>query len=195
MSCSQFDLNAYCFGELTEPDRRLVANHLKACQQCREELERLHVTRAALGTLRDQEPPRRIAFVSDKVFEPRGWQRLWNSGPRLAFVSAAMLSMAIIVHGLVRPAPVIAPTATDTAALETRLETELARRVQALMEKVTAESELRQARKTAELVAAAEKKFEQQRRADLLTVEENLQVLQKRYNVYRIASNRFGETR
>jgi hypothetical protein len=63
------------------------------------------------------------------------------------------------------------------------------------MEEVTAESKLRQARKTAELVAAAEKKFEQQRRADLLTVEENLQVLQKRYNVYRIASNPFGETR
>ena len=146
-------------------------------------------------TLRDEEPPRRIAFVSDKVFEPRGWQRLWNSGPRLGFVSVAMLSMAIIVHGLVRPAPVIAPTATDTAALETRIETELARRVQALMEKVTAESELRQTRKMAELVATVEKEFERQRRADLLTVEENLQVLQKRFNVYRIASNRFGGTR
>ena len=49
--------------------------------------------------------PYRIAFVSDKIFEPRGWAWLWNSAPRLGFVSAAMLAAAILVHGLVRPAP------------------------------------------------------------------------------------------
>ena len=41
---------------------------------CREELARLRLTLDALSTLREEEMPRRIAFVSDKVFEPRWWQ-------------------------------------------------------------------------------------------------------------------------
>jgi hypothetical protein len=49
-----------------------------------------------------EEVPRRIAFVSDKVFEPRWWQSLfsprsWNSTVAAACVVAA----AILVHGFV----------------------------------------------------------------------------------------------
>ena len=38
---------------------------------------RCGVTLDALSTLREEEIPRRIAFVSDKVFEPRWWQKLF----------------------------------------------------------------------------------------------------------------------
>jgi len=193
MSCSQFDLKAYFLGEVAEPDRRPLEEHVKACQGCREELERLSVTRATLVTLADEEIPRRIAFVSDKVFEPRGWRRLWDSGPRLGFASAAVLSMAILVHAFVRPAPVAPPPAAiDVAAIEARVEAEAARRVRTELEKVIAESDRRQTRTAAEMVAAVEGRLERQRRADLLAVEENVNVLRKLYALTYRASNDVG---
>jgi anti-sigma factor RsiW len=127
MNCSQHDLKGYLLGELSEAERLLVENHLGECSDCREEQERLRLTAAALGGLPEEEMPYRIAFVSDKIFEPRGWAWLWNSAPRLGFVSAAMLAAAILVHGLVRPAP----TATEMAAMEARVQSEVVRRLEA----------------------------------------------------------------
>ena len=54
--------------------RREAEAHAAACSDCREELATLRLTLDALSTLREEEIPRRIAFVSDKVFEPRWWQ-------------------------------------------------------------------------------------------------------------------------
>lgn len=99
MSCSPFDLKDYFFDELKSAERQAVEAHASACPACREELTALQATRAALLSVAEEEPPRRIAFVSDKVFEPRWWQVLWNSGPKLGFAGAAMLSAAIVVHG------------------------------------------------------------------------------------------------
>jgi hypothetical protein len=70
--------------------------------------------------------PHRIAFVSDKIFEPRGWAWLWNSAPRLGFVSAALLAAAILVHAFTRPAP----SAADMAALEARVRAEVLQNVE-----------------------------------------------------------------
>ena len=70
MSCSPFDLRDYFLKELTDPQQRQVEAHVKTCPPCREELERLRLTEAALSALRDEEIPQRIAFVSDKIFEP-----------------------------------------------------------------------------------------------------------------------------
>ena len=53
-----------------EPRRVEVEAHIKSCTPCREELERLDCTQATLFSLRDEEIPQRIAFVSDKIFEP-----------------------------------------------------------------------------------------------------------------------------
>lgn len=195
MSCSQFDLKGYFLGELTEPDRRVVEEHAQTCTECREELARLSVTRAALLSVRDEDMPRRIAFVSDKVFEQRGWRWLWNSAPRLGFASAAMLAAAIMVHAFVRPAPVVAPATVDTAALEARVESEVFQRLHVALEKVVAESDARQAREMAELVSAVERRLERQRQADLLAVEENFKVLQKRVNVFYRASSDLGGVR
>src|SRR5581483_4096637 len=75
MSCSPFDLNEYYLDELTGPGRRQVEAHMKTCAACREELDRLRIMGAALHSVPDQEIPQRIAFVSDKIFEPSPWRR------------------------------------------------------------------------------------------------------------------------
>src|SRR5580692_6842531 len=109
MSCSPFDLRDYFLQELTDPhQQRLVEAHVKTCSPCREELDRLRVTGSALRCLADEEIPQRIAFVSDKIFEPSPWRRwlaaFWNSGARLGFASAAMLSASLVFFAL-KPAP------------------------------------------------------------------------------------------
>jgi anti-sigma factor RsiW len=188
MNCSPYDLRDYILGELAGENRRLVEEHVSKCQACREEVDRLSLTQAALLSLRDEEIPRRIAFVSDKVFEPKWWQRLWASGPRLGFASAIMLSAAILVHGfVVRPVPQ-SPAGPDMQAVEAQV----TKRVEAAVQKAVAASEEQQARKTAELVAAAERKIEFQRTADLVTFEENLKYLQKQMNVRFLASAELG---
>ena len=52
MSCSPFDLRDYFLKELPDPQQRQVEAHVKTCQPCREELERLRLTEAALFSLR-----------------------------------------------------------------------------------------------------------------------------------------------
>lgn len=195
MNCEKVDTKGYFFEELTLLERQAVEDHLRVCPACREEVERLSATRSALGALREEELPRRIAFVSDKVLEPGFWRRLWNSAPRLGFASAAMLAVAIVTHGLVRPAPVVQPAAMDTAAFEARVSQEVAQRIDAAVEKAAAQVEVRQGQRLAQLVTASENRIQQQRQADLLTVEENFRVLQKRVNVYYRASNEIGGER
>src|SRR5581483_4437858 len=64
MTCSPFDLRDYFLQELSDPQQRQVEANMKLCQPCREELDRLRVTEAALLCLREEEIPQRIAFVS-----------------------------------------------------------------------------------------------------------------------------------
>ena len=89
---------------------------------CREELERLKLTHTALVALSDEEMPQRIGFVSDKVFDPspvrRWFAGFWTSTARLGFVSAAMLSGAILVH-TVRPVQIGRNTHKDAQSAQT----------------------------------------------------------------------------
>lgn len=187
MDCTALDVKAYLLGELDAAERERVEAHLAGCPHCREELERLRWTQAALLTLREEEIPRRLAFVSDPVLAPRWWQRWWASGPQLGFASAVVLALAIVAHGLLRPAPAppAAPVA-DTAALEQRLSREFERRLEAAVREAVAEVEARQARRTEQALASLRQEFEFQRKADLLAVEENFNVLKKRMNVLQI---------
>src|SRR3954453_18474021 len=109
MTCSPSALKDYFFGELNAEERELVERHTQSCAACRDELSALDATRSAVLCLREEEPPRRIAFVSDKVFEPRWWQKLLVFGPKLGFASAAMLSAAILFHSLHTPSVIQAP--------------------------------------------------------------------------------------
>ena len=153
MSCSPFDLRDYFLKELTDPEKRQIELHVKGCAPCREELDRLRHTETALFSLREEEIPQRIAFVSDKIFEPSPWRRAWNgfwgSTARLGFASAALLSAAIVVFALTRPAPAPAvPVLTQTPAVSAA---EIQQRIQSAVDQAVAVTEAR-----------LEKKMEQQ---------------------------------
>ena len=119
MSCSPFELKDYFLQELTAAEAAQVEDHARRCAACREELERLRLTGAALFSLRDEEIPQRIGFVSDKIFEPspvrRLWAAFWGSSGRLGFAGAAMLSAAIVFSSVNKPVQAPAP---GTAAIQ-----------------------------------------------------------------------------
>jgi len=126
MSCSSFDSNpeskpdwkAYALRELNQDAARQAETHLINCPECQEEVAMLRLTLDTLSTLREEEIPRRIAFVSDKVFEPRWWQRVFNP----TFAAAALVAAAILVHGSLRPgqAQVDAAVTKAVAQVEAR---------------------------------------------------------------------------
>jgi anti-sigma factor RsiW len=180
MSCSPFDLRDYFFGELPEEHRRRVDLHTKSCAACREELTQLRSTQAALLSLADEEIPQRIGFVSDRVYEPsllmRWWRAFWGSAPRLGFASAAMLSAAIIMSATHRPAPVPQPAATVDVV---KLQTDFSRQMNEAVQKAVAESDARHEQRTAELLAAAAKRFDAERKLDIERASENFAILEK----------------
>jgi anti-sigma factor RsiW len=192
MSCSPYDLKDYFLGELSEAERQQVQRHAQECGACREELDRLRLTQAALRALPEEEPPRRIAFVSDKVFEPGWWQRFWQSGSRLGFASAAMLSIAILGHALLRPPAVAPPGPPGSVAIEARISAEVAKQLEPVLARASAESEARQAKQMIRLVTEAEQRIDFDRRADRVAFEEAFSVLQKRLNVMYTASANLG---
>jgi anti-sigma factor RsiW len=199
MNCS-FDLKQYALGESSGEEARRVATHVAECDACREELSRLELTQASLLALRDEEIPRRIAFVSDRVFEPRWYQRWWNSAPRLGFLSAAILACAILVHAFAGPgARPSAVVAVDAKAMDERIQREVTARLdEAVRDAVTravAASEARQSEKTAQLLQAAEKRYEFDRRATYAAFAEQARQLQLQVNsMYVVAQNmRSGE--
>jgi len=95
------ELKDYLLGELTPDEKRRVEERLATDAEYRLEYERLQLTQTALLAAPGLEMPRRIAFVSDPVFEkpsqPSFWQRLF--APTWAYGCAAMLSVAILGHG------------------------------------------------------------------------------------------------
>jgi hypothetical protein len=91
------DLRDYILDELAPAEKAAVETWLADSADGRREVERLRLTCGALRTLADEEPPRRIAFVSDKIFEPSPWARLLRwfqaEGPRFALGTAAVLAV------------------------------------------------------------------------------------------------------
>ncbi|MCX6589091.1 MAG: zf-HC2 domain-containing protein [Acidobacteria bacterium] len=173
MSCSPFDLRDSVFGELDAAQIRAVQAHVRSCSNCAAELARLRLTETALFSLREEELPRRIAFVSDKIMPPRIWEARWwsawwNSAPRLGFAAAAMLSTAILLHGfLSRPlAPAPAPAAAaliDQAQLDARVTAAVAQAVAAV--------ETAQEIRLAKTVRQVEKRYAALREEDLMNLE------------------------
>jgi len=180
MSCSPFDLRDYFFGELPEEGRRQVDLHTRSCAACREELNQLRSTQAVLLSAPDEEIPQRIGFVSDRVYEPsavlRWWRAFWGSAPRLGFASAAVLSAAILVFAFHRPGPVILATPPVNVA---KLQADFSRQMNEAVEKAVAASDARHEQRTAELLAAATKRFDARREADIEKVSQNFAILQK----------------
>jgi anti-sigma factor RsiW len=175
MSCSHEckpDWKAYLLGELGPADRRQHEECASACPACREELATLRVTLDALSTLYEEEVPRRIAFVSDKVFKPRWWQ----SFLRPSFAAGAVIAAAILIHAFVRPPAAPAPPQVDTAAVEARIAARITAEVSQRMEAQMAaavNTALNTAVATAVTQAVAEtRKQDDQRTATLLSTAE-----------------------
>jgi anti-sigma factor RsiW len=166
MSCSSVDLKAYFLGEVSRAEKSSVEDHVRACQSCREELDRLKLTDTALRSLVEEDAPQRIAFVSDKVFEPRWYETIWRSGPAMGFASAALLAGAILVHGFSLNGPVrpVATPTVNTAQIEQRIEREVNIRLDAAVAK--------QREQMAAMLDATQKGFESKRQADLLDVRQ-----------------------
>jgi anti-sigma factor RsiW len=185
MSCSPFDLRDYFLKELPESEQRQVEAHVRNCQPCLEELDRLRLTEAALFALREEEIPQRIGFVSDQVFEPSPWRRwwaaLWGSTARLAFASAAMLSIAILVSAL-RPVGQIAVLRPGAPQVVKAIsDTEIQSRIDIAVAKAVAQVDARQTEKTKQLVAELEGT-----RQRLLWAASELDLSQKRANTVRV---------
>lgn len=154
-----------------------LREHLRSVNP--EEVERLEATVAALRSVPDEEIPRRIAFVSDKVFEPKWWQRF----PVWGLASAAMLSGAILTHGwMARPVLQATPTtiAVDTSAMERQMN----ERLDAALREVRAENEAR----VKAAIAETEKRMDFEHRATMLAVEENFNLMRKQMNRMFLAS-------
>lgn len=162
-------LKDYVFGELGEAERREVEAACAADAGLRDELARLQVTQSALFSLREEEMPRRIAFVSDKVFEPKWWQVWLSSGPRMGFASAALLAGAIVFHGAMQPKPVAgpAPVAFDQARFEQRISEEVAKALPVALE----QAERRHRMQLAAAMKEAEGKYDRLRRDDQMAME------------------------
>jgi len=166
MSCSSHLLRDYFFGELRAEERQAVEQHVAVCSGCREDLNALALTRSALLSVPEEEPPRRIAFVSDKVFEPRWWQKLWTSGPQLGFASACVLAAAIVVHGYagVRQQPPQQPQPVVAQIDQARINSEIERAVAAAEQRQTAE--------IMRVVNTRLKQSEREHRTELLSVRD-----------------------
>jgi anti-sigma factor RsiW len=180
MSCA-IDLKAYVVGEVTPREKMAVEDHVRACQSCREELDRLNLTRSALASFEDEEIPRRIAFVSDRVFEPRWWQTMWHSGPAMGFASAALLSIAILGHGFERPVAPAPAAVVDTAQIQGT--------VDAAVVKAVNEAQAKQSVEFAKVLNATETRFEQQRQSDLATVQQAADYYRKQMAQFLVANN------
>src|SRR5271165_205409 len=94
MTCP--DVRALLFDNLPEPEKERLRAHVSGCEACRVETERLKATTQALRAVPDEEPPVRIRFVSDRVFEPSWWQRLnpFGGPGLLAHAALAMSTLA-----------------------------------------------------------------------------------------------------
>jgi hypothetical protein len=195
MNCSSEDLKAYFLGELAMRDKAPVEDHVRSCQNCREELDRLKLTQTTLLALEEEEVPRRISFVSDKVFEPRWYETIWRSGPAMGFASAVILAAAILVHGFAvqgfaRPAVAPPVTATvDTAQIEQRIEREVNARLDAVVAKSVSDAQTKQAAEFAKVLDATEKRFESRRQADLATVQQAAKYYEQKMSRWEVAFN------
>jgi hypothetical protein len=173
-SCGRAEaLRDFAFDELPAGERQEMEQHIRGCGDCATELDRLRVTTSALRILPDREIPQRIAFVSDEVLQPSLWSRFWNSGARLGFASACVLGVAMLisawrVSAVHPPAPVQQVTASVSPE-----------QIQAAVAKAVAKTREADVQLIQAAVASAEKKRDEQNRAQLVALAENLEILRK----------------
>ena len=188
MENSPIDLNAYALGEASPAERDAAAAMLAQSFEAREDFERLQLTLTALNGIRDEEMPRRIAFVSDPVFEPSWWQHFLGSAPKLGFAGASLLAVAITAHGfLLRPVPqqLAVPVASISQA---DVDTAVAKAVSTAVQSIDARAEVRVQKQVNLAIAEAEKRYSTERQMMAVSFEENLGILRKQMNRFYVTS-------
>ncbi len=198
MSCATpalagLDLRDYYFDALSPEEARRVRQHLQSCASCAAEIDQLRITALALRALPDEEMPRRITFVSDKVFEPsplaRWFQAFWLSGARIASLAALVLAAALVIHAY-RPAQVIrvVTPAPANAALNSHAgfdRNAMQAAVDQAVAKAVTQAEIRYDLKLKQVMAENEK----QRRDTMERVATVLDSMDRRNRVLTVASN------
>ena len=202
MSCPNFDWKAYVLGELPPGDKTKADQHLAACAACREEMERYGLTVTLMRRLPQHVPPRRIAFVSDPVLEPKWWQRFLASAPQLGFASAAMLSIAILVHAAIGVRQVPVAPSLNVAEIERQIDgkvnEEVAKKLPAAVDaRMRAELQPAMAELGKRLDAFERTSLVQVRRdiagkADVTDVRAAFDMLDKRVNAQMLSAARYG---
>lgn len=174
-------LRDYALGELAADQKPALEQHLAICGECGIELDRLRITTAALRALPDQEIPQRIAFVSDKVFDPspvsRFFAGFWNSAARLGFASACIVGGALVLSAYHRPAEV--RTVVQTANVD------VSKQVNDAVTKAVAQVRAEDAR----AIEAVDRKYQKQYETRMVAVEESFARMQMRLGTALIASN------
>jgi len=173
-------LRDYAFDEQLPPDeRRAMEQHLAACADCALALDQLRLTTAALRTLPEREIPQRIAFVSDRVFEPSLFRRFWNAG----FASACVLAVALVVSAwhlsaVYRPNethPSIQPSVQASSVSQEQINIAVA--------KAVAQVRGEDAQMIQTAVQNSERKHDAEYRNQMAAIGENFMVLQKRLSL------------
>lgn len=187
MSNQDPELEAYALDALPPSQRHAVEARLAGDPAAAAEVERLRTVIAALQRLPEEDPPRRIAFVSDRDFAPK-WRRLyWNLIPQWGLAAAAMLAVSILAHGwLARPPAAPPAVGPQPLEIEARIAAEVARRVEAAMQQARAELKSAADAQSRQLVAQAleqaEKRFALERQADRAAMQASFELLRKQMN-------------
>lgn len=178
----------YVFDELAAPERRGLEEHLPQCPDCAAELDRLRLTTAALRVLPEQEMPRRIAFVQDRV-PASGWLAgFWNSAARLGFASACVLTAGLVYFASHRPAEVhttVQASAAEAAVSRQEINETVARAVSQAVDRTHAED----LKLTKAALDAVDSKYAQQQRNLMVAMQENLDLQRKHLNTYAVLSS------
>ena len=165
-------LRDYAFDELSGAERVAMDRHVQTCGACEAELRSIRLTTAALRSIPDREIPQRIAFVSDKVFEPSGvarfFQTLWVG--RMGVASACLVAGALLVSTMRRAAEI--PTVVQTADISGQIEGAVA--------KAVAQVRTEDAKLMQNVLAASEVKHQEEHRALMVSMQESIDVMQKR---------------
>ena len=183
--CNNADLvRDYAFEELAADERRSMERHFAQCPDCAAELDRLRLTTAALRVLPDVEIPRRIAFVSDKVFEPGWFGGFWNSAARLGFASACVLAGGLSFAAYHRGTEV--RTVVQTADVsKTAIDEAVNKAVALAVEKAHADD----VRITQAALDSVDRKYAQKQQNLMIAMQENLDQQKQRLNTYAILSS------
>jgi anti-sigma factor RsiW len=186
--CDRADLvRDYAFDELTAAERQSMERHFAQCPDCAVELDRWRLTTAALRVLPDVEIPRRIAFVSDKVFEPSWFGAFWNSAARLGFASACVLSAGLSFAAYHRGTEVrtVVQTTDVSGVSKAAIAEAVAKAVALAVDKAHADD----VRITQAALDAVDRKYEKKQQNLMIAMQENLDQQKKRLNTYAILSS------